>query len=144
MKVSLRTFFIRTVRSSGVGCGTDWCVVDGKLEAYFRGRKLKGREVKVPGGYTGSICSQANKGSETREETKRGREGNDEELEVDKDDEESGEEGEVRELEEVASFNKIMLWGHESLVDGDDPFAKGVEEWIGFAEAVSSAWKIWG
>ena len=137
MKVSLHAFFVRTVRSSNVGCSTDSCVVDGKLEAYFRGRKLKGREVKVPGGDTGSICSQANKGSEAGEETTGGREGNGEELEVDKD-EESGEEGEVRELEEVASFDEIVLWGHESLVEGDDPFVKGVEEWAGFAEAVSS------
>ena len=139
MKVSLHTFFIRTVRSSGVGCGTDWCVVDGKLEAYFRGRKLKGREVMVPGGYRGSICSQANKGSEAGEETTGGCEGNGEELEVDKDDEEIGEEGEVQKLEEVASFDEIVLWGHESLVEGDDPFLKGVEEWIGFAEAVSTS-----
>ena len=39
----------------------------------------------------------------------------------------------------MASFDKIVLWGHESLVEGHDPFVKGVEEWIGFAEAVSLA-----
>ena len=112
-------------------------VADENLEAYFRGRKLKGRAVKVPGGYAGSICSKVNKGSEAGEETTRGREGNGEELE-EQEEEDSEEEGEVQELQEVASFDKIVLWGHESLVEGDDSFVKGVEEWVGFAEAVSS------
>ena len=113
------------------------------MEAYFRGRKLKGREVKVPGGYTGSICSQANKEREAGKETTRAREGNDEELEEQEEDEEEDTEV-MKELEEEASFDKIVLWGHESLVEGDDPVVKGVDEWIGFAEAVSTAWKIWG
>lgn len=30
-----------------------------------------------------------------------------------------------------------MVWGHDALPAGDDPFVKGVEEWIAFAEMVS-------
>ena len=113
-------------------------MVDGRLEAYFRGRKLKGREVKVPGGYIGSIVRRE-EGEKEREEGSRNEQKRDgAELEVEEEEEE--EEGdEVQELNEVASFDKIVLWGHESLVEGDDPFVKGVEEWVGFAEAVSPA-----
>ncbi|KAL8865245.1 MAG: hypothetical protein Q9174_006991, partial [Haloplaca sp. 1 TL-2023] len=31
---------------------------DGHLESYFRGRKLKGREVKVPEGYRGVVVKE--------------------------------------------------------------------------------------
>ena len=53
-----------------------------------------------------------------------------------------GEEGEeereeVIVLNEVGSFEKVVIWNHESMVDGDDDFVKGLKEWIGFAEAVS-------
>ena len=92
--------------------------------------------MKVPGGYTGSICSKVNKGSEAGEETTREIEGNGEDLEEQEEEEDAEE---IKELEEVASFDKIVLWGHESLVEGDDSFVKGVEEWVGFAEAVSLA-----
>ncbi len=55
---------------------------------------------------------------------------------------EEGEEGEeeqeeVTVLNEVGSFDKVVAWNHESVVDGDDAFVKGLGEWIAFAEAVS-------
>ena len=40
-------------------------------------------------------------------------------------------------LKEVGSFDKMLIWNHESMVDGDDTFVKGLSEWVGFAEAVS-------
>lgn len=54
-------------------------------------------------------------------------------------DEKEGEEKreEVTVLNEVGSFEKVVIWNHESMVDGDDAFVKGLHEWIGFAEAVS-------
>ena len=117
------------------------CVVDGTSEAYFRGRKLKGREVKVPEGYTGTILSKASTGNEAGEKIKKrlAREGGELEEEEEEDEEEVGEVEEVQALEEMACFDKIVLWGHERMVEGEDPFVKGVEEWIGFAEAVSFA-----
>lgn len=39
-------------------------------------------------------------------------------------------------LQEEASFTEVVLWGHESMPDENDPYAKGIDEWIGFAEAV--------
>ena len=44
---------------------------------------------------------------------------------------------EVTVLNEVGSFQNLFVWNHESMVDGDDAFVKGLNEWIGFAEAVS-------
>lgn len=46
---------------------------------------------------------------------------------------------EVKVLEEQATFDEVMVWGHEVVVDeGSDPYVRGVEEWIGFAEQVRS------
>jgi len=43
-------------------------------------------------------------------------------------------------MEEMASFDHITLWDHDTLPDvKDNPYARGVEEWIEFASAVSSA-----
>lgn len=44
---------------------------------------------------------------------------------------------EVGIMEEQASFEKLMIWGHEVLPnDGVDPYVRGVDEWIAFAEQV--------
>ncbi len=56
--------------------------------------------------------------------------------------EEEGEEGHaepesVKVLEGNTTFDHLMVWGHEVLPAADDPFVKGAEEWIAFAEAVS-------
>lgn len=51
--------------------------------------------------------------------------------------EEEEEEEEITVLKEVGSFEKVIIWNHESMVDRDDAFMKGLNEWIGFAEAVS-------
>lgn len=42
----------------------------------------------------------------------------------------------VKILEEQASFDAVVLWGHESTPDENDPYVKGIEEWIAFAETV--------
>ena len=49
----------------------------------------------------------------------------------------------VKVLEEAASFDEMMVWGHEAVPEGDDPYVKGVEEWIAFAEAVSESAFSW-
>lgn len=42
----------------------------------------------------------------------------------------------VKVLEETASFDEVVVWGHEAVPESDDPYVRGVEEWIAFAEAV--------
>jgi hypothetical protein len=40
--------------------------------------------------------------------------------------------------EKLGSFEHFTVWNHEALPDGgDDPYIKGLDEWIPFAEAVS-------
>lgn len=40
-------------------------------------------------------------------------------------------------LDEVADFDALTVWGHEALPhEKENPFARGVSEWIKFAEAV--------
>ena len=104
-------------------------IVDGKLESYFRGRKLRGQEVDLPQGYRGIVVKEAGKEKTALQSHDKG--------------DEEGEEGEEEQeeatiLKEVGSFEKIVVWNHESMVSEDDAFVKGVSEWIDFAEAVSN------
>jgi ribonuclease H2 subunit C len=53
-----------------------------------------------------------------------------------REDEDEGDEAGV--LEELAEFENIVVWGHESLPESDDIYVRGVEEWITFSEAMHS------
>ncbi|CAD0011120.1 unnamed protein product, partial [Aureobasidium pullulans] len=76
--------------------------------AYFRGRKLNGKTVNLPEGYR------------------------------DEEDASSSSTPETKILQEVATFDKIVVWGHEVQPDGqEDVYVRGVSEWIGLATAVS-------
>ena len=68
------------------------------------------------------------------EEVQAQTDGTDGEGQEDDEDEES--QPEVKIAEEMAEFEDIMVWGHEALQDGTDPYIKGIEEWIKFAEQV--------
>lgn len=39
-------------------------------------------------------------------------------------------------MEHHARFEEIMVWEHEAVPYAEDVYVKGIEEWIGFAEAV--------
>lgn len=53
------------------------------------------------------------------------------------DDEDVEDEPEVEIMEEQSAFEDVMVWGHEAVPeDGADPFVRGMEEWIAFAEQV--------
>jgi len=104
-------------------------VTDGRSEVYFRGRKLKGKEINVPEGYRGAIVKDAGK------EQKPAKESRPDSREEEDHDEEEDEELSV--LQELGSFDKVMLWGHESIAENEDAFVKGMGEWISFSEAVS-------
>lgn len=52
-------------------------------------------------------------------------------------DEEDEDEPEVCILAEEAQFEEMIIWGHEVVVDEQDPYVRGVEEWMRFAGAVS-------
>lgn len=45
---------------------------------------------------------------------------------------------EVRIMDQTGTFSDIVVWGHEMVPDEEDAYRKGIEEWMGFAQAVSS------
>ena len=57
-------------------------------------------------------------------------------------DEDEGDDEEQEEptkiMEEVAQFDEMQIWGHETMPAEDDIYVRGMEEWIGFAEAMHS------
>ncbi|KAI4165416.1 MAG: hypothetical protein LQ342_000825 [Letrouitia transgressa] len=101
---------------------------DGTAESYFRGRRLKGKEVNIPEGYRGVVIKQ---GKNQRIPVKpTGDLPKDEDADAD-----VSEMEEVGTLEELAEFDATMLWGHESVVELDHFLFKGTGEWIGFANS---------
>lgn len=66
-------------------------------------------------------------------------------IEKPKHEDEEEEEADVSEdtfaVEEVSTFDSVMIWNHETVPESsEDPYIKGVEEWIGMAEAVSDSY----
>ena len=60
-------------------------------------------------------------------------------IEGDEEEDEEEEEVEpVRILKEIATFDSIIVWDHEKMPESEDPFMKGMNEWIGFAEVMHS------
>ena len=59
----------------------------------------------------------------------------DDEAEADEEDDEEKPEP-VKMLDIVATFENVVVWGHEVLPAPDDAYVKGIEEWIAFAETV--------
>ncbi|KAG0652804.1 hypothetical protein D0Z07_0644 [Hyphodiscus hymeniophilus] len=100
---------------------------DGKTIAYFRGRKLHGKQLKMPDGYRGVVLSSSDAILPQKDPAR---------AEAREDDDE--EEPEVKIMEEQGVFEEIMVWGHEAVMDEFDPYVRGLEEWIGFAEQIHS------
>ncbi|THW45215.1 ribonuclease H1 small subunit [Aureobasidium pullulans] len=102
--------------------------------ACFRGRKLNGKTVNLPEGYRGAILQKTNTilpptitpSTSTS-------------LEDEEDASSSSSTPETKILQEVATFDKIVVWGHEVQPDGqEDVYVRGVSEWIGLATAMNS------
>ena len=113
----------------------------GHLEVYFRGRKLKGKQIPVPKGYRGAVVREGlgQAGAVVQEEKAaiNGYKNMDMDMDRDVNMENEGLEAETKVLDEIAEFDEVVVWGHEQIVDSNDGFIKGIAEWIPFAEAVS-------
>ena len=83
----------------------------------------------MPEGYTGAIVQMPDKEAEEESIKKAFR---------DEDREEGGEDTVVEtEAVRAAEFGEFMVWDHGQLPDGSsDPYMKGIQEWISFAETV--------
>ncbi|ROW05182.1 hypothetical protein VSDG_00277 [Cytospora chrysosperma] len=94
---------------------------DGKRIAYFRGRKLHGKALKVPEGYRGVVVEKTDAPN-----PQASRPDEPEVIDVDTEDEVP-----LGALETKAGFDEMMIWGHETMADAaSDPYVRGVEEWI--------------
>jgi ribonuclease H2 subunit C len=101
---------------------------DGKTIAYFRGRKLHRKAIKIPKGYRGVVMSSTDRILPKLQPKQP--------LEDEEDEEEFHE---TKIVEEEACFEEVMVWGHEALPEElVDPYVRGMEEWISFAETVCS------
>lgn len=111
---------------------TYWNPSDGQDQtktAYLRGRKLYGKAVKLPEGYYGSVVEK----SELKQ--------SEEPKEMAEDVEIQGIEDqlEIGTMEGKATFNELTVWNHETLANSsEDPYLRGMEEWISFAEQIHS------
>ncbi|EMC92005.1 hypothetical protein BAUCODRAFT_313103 [Baudoinia panamericana UAMH 10762] len=111
---------------------------DGTSTAYLRGRKLKGRTLKLPTGYQGVLLqktdrdhvpSNASSAAASKPALLHS-------LELDEAEEAEGGEGEVKLMESKGTFDEVMVWGHELVPDDEDAYVRGLREWMAFAEAV--------
>lgn len=91
----------------------------------------------MPEGYRGVVVREKKGGDSEKENIEGGKKRIEDEEE---EEEEDGKEDQmvVGTLEEVAEFEEVIVWDHEAIPSGDDAFVKGMEEWIRFAEVVSS------
>ncbi|KAK4544852.1 hypothetical protein LTR36_003756 [Oleoguttula mirabilis] len=104
---------------------------------YFRGRKLRGRAIRIPDGYQGYVLAKTDNLVPQKPAQKPHAHVNlfesedriEDELDEDKP-------VEVKMMEQKGCFDQIMVWEHEVEPEAGDEYIKGVEEWVAFAEAV--------
>ncbi|KAI9757581.1 MAG: 3'-5' exonuclease [Chaenotheca gracillima] len=107
---------------------------DDSMVAHFRGRRLRGTRAPIPEGYQGLVLSKTDRIVPFEESSQASNLDNSMGLE-EHDEEEKPEP--VRALEQSATFDEIMVWGHEIAPEsGSDAYLKGLEEWIGFATQI--------
>ncbi|AEO70925.1 c9faff0d-4010-499a-8491-e65dffd49e6a [Thermothielavioides terrestris] len=100
---------------------------DGTSTAYFRGRKLQGKAIKLPDGYRGVVAAISASASESPL-------GRPEEAGVVDLEAETPPRGT---LQAQAEFDEMVIWGHEVAVDASaDPYMRGAQEWIALAEKI--------
>ena len=77
---------------------------------------MRGREVKVPDGYKGIVVKEG-------------------------DLEEARQMSETGILHEVANFEDMVVWGHETCIEPEDVFVKALDEWVKVATSVSTEFR---
>ncbi|KAK7715072.1 hypothetical protein SLS64_003769 [Diaporthe eres] len=104
-------------------------IENGKRVAYFRGRKLHGKELKVPEGYRGVVVDKTEP-----PEPRAPRPDEPEVVDLDAEDEIP-----LGALDTKAEFDEMVIWGHESMADtSSDPYVRGIEEWMKVAKKIHS------
>jgi len=103
---------------------------DGTSTTFFRGRKLRGKQLTLPAAYKGVVLQKTDKKVIAKPSVPL--------PGVEADDANAPKEVDTMAMEQHATFTHVMVWDHEAVPGGDDVYVKGMEEWIDFAEAVCS------
>ncbi|OAP65779.1 hypothetical protein AYL99_01751 [Fonsecaea erecta] len=131
-------------------------LLDGTVTSYFRGRRLRGKPVKVPAGYRGKdvhsiffkeadvdmLAGVVVKTTDRflpqpcRTQTGPTYTVLDEDIEIADEEDEDEPPEPVKTLEELSTFEEVIVWGHDAVPTTENAFVKGIEEWIAFAEAI--------
>ncbi|KAF2659159.1 ribonuclease H1 small subunit, partial [Lophiostoma macrostomum CBS 122681] len=107
----------------------------GKPHAYFRGRHLHGTVLRLPENYTGAVMRVTDK--DVPKDARRENDSGGDEEEDEDEDGEMDDDVEIKIAQKVAEFEEMIVWGHGGVVDeSEDVYARGIREWIGFAEAM--------
>jgi len=119
--------------NSSIECNISWTELirfAGTQHAYFRGRHLHGTPLALPENYTGAVMHGTEKVLPQSHTSK-------EQNEVDEEDMEKEGDVEVKIMEQVGSFDEVLVWGHGGKVDqSQDVYARGLGEWIEWAECM--------
>jgi ribonuclease H2 subunit C len=89
--------------------------------------------MRLPENYTGAVVHVTEKDApkDTIRERSNPEDGEDEDEDMDED-------VEMKVAEKVAEFEEMIVWGHGDTIDeSEDVYARGMKEWIGFAEAMN-------
>lgn len=87
--------------------------------------------MKLPEGYYGAVVEKTDMKSETSSKQEAGDDDDVEEIENPED------QLQVGAMKGRATFDQLMIWGHESTSNStEDPYMRGMEEWVAFAEEV--------
>jgi hypothetical protein len=99
--------------------------IDGSKIAYFRGRKLQGKSIKLPEQCRGVVVERKTDEIPPAETVDHIEEGDDVPERVGS-------------MQIAAEFDELVVWGHESLADATgDPYIRSMEEWLQVADQVS-------
>ncbi|KAK4108447.1 hypothetical protein N656DRAFT_771822 [Canariomyces notabilis] len=100
---------------------------DGTCTAYFRGRKLEGKTVKLPDGYRGVVAVS----SPDEEQHRRAEEVDDVEvIDVDNLMPQSS-------MQVQAEFSEVVVWSHETAIDASaHPHMRAIQEWLALAKKI--------
>jgi ribonuclease H2 subunit C len=97
---------------------------DGTKLAYFRGRKLQGKVVKLPEDYRGIVVERV-----PEQDPKTAVEEPVEDLDA--------EQEQIGSMQVTAEFDEMVVWGHEAVADASaDPYVRSMEEWLQVADKV--------
>lgn len=102
---------------------------DGKQTAFFRGRQLYGKSVKLPEGYRGVVVEKAAERADAPNHVV---------TEID-DDEVREVKPQPRSMVVKGEFDEMVVWGHETIADASsDAHVRSMEEWLQVSSQIHS------